>query len=269
MFKQNEKAIAQIADYIPRACRGMQLQEAKARLEKKIALYIDDGCDAAVLNEAFAPALNSHTRESFFVHRSATPPRRHPVSNRFYMMCLRETVGNNASFHCHNGNGYSSDIDRAHVYTLEEAQKAWNCGRDIDQPVCADSVDAMAVWHVDCQYIPTESLIESDCTAYVAYKKGSWNGNDVYWLQHGGLPTDDFSKATIFSVANKNEPGIVWLPFSIADAAKRRTFNINNFNRRTMVQGAGLVMPDWLKEQNRRKKSRSGRCVGIVRIAEK
>lgn len=44
----------------------MQLQEAKARLEKKIALYIDDGCDAAVLNAAFAPALNSHTRESFF-----------------------------------------------------------------------------------------------------------------------------------------------------------------------------------------------------------
>ncbi|HAU7963872.1 TPA: hypothetical protein IG065_001361 [Escherichia coli] len=62
MFKQNEKSIAQIAEYIPRACRGMQLQEAKARLEKKIALYIDDGCDAAVLT----PALNSHTRESFF-----------------------------------------------------------------------------------------------------------------------------------------------------------------------------------------------------------
>ena len=66
MFKQNEKCIAQIAECIPRACRGMQLQEAKARLEKKIALYIDDGCDAAVLNAAFAPALNSHTRESFF-----------------------------------------------------------------------------------------------------------------------------------------------------------------------------------------------------------
>ena len=26
MFKQNEKSIAQIAEYIPRACRGMQLQ---------------------------------------------------------------------------------------------------------------------------------------------------------------------------------------------------------------------------------------------------
>lgn len=67
MFKQNEKSIAQIAEYIPRACRGMQLLEAKARLEKKIALYTDDGCDAAVLNASFASALNSHTWESFFL----------------------------------------------------------------------------------------------------------------------------------------------------------------------------------------------------------
>ena len=66
MFKKNKKAISQIAEYIPRACRGMQLQEAKARLEKKIALYTDDGCDVAVLDAAFASALNSHTRESFF-----------------------------------------------------------------------------------------------------------------------------------------------------------------------------------------------------------
>jgi hypothetical protein len=34
----------------------------------------------------------------------------------------------------------------------------------------------------------------------------------------------------------------------MADAVKRRTFNINDFNRRTMVQGAGLVMPEWLKK---------------------
>lgn len=40
MFKKNKKAISQIAEYIPRACRGMQLHEAKARLEKKNrALY--------------------------------------------------------------------------------------------------------------------------------------------------------------------------------------------------------------------------------------
>ncbi len=41
-------------------------RKPKRALEKKIALYIDDGCDSAVLNAAFAPALNCHTRESFF-----------------------------------------------------------------------------------------------------------------------------------------------------------------------------------------------------------
>ena len=110
------------------------------------------------------------------------------MSNRFYMLCTRETVGSNASFHCQNGNGYSSNIERAHEYTLEEAQRGWELGREIDQPVCADSVDALAQWRVDCQYIPSESVTEAGCDAYVAYQKGSWNGNDVYWLQSGGLP---------------------------------------------------------------------------------
>ena len=181
------------------------------------------------------------------------------MSDRFYMMCIRETVGDNASFHCQNGNGYSSDIDRAHVYTLEDAQKSWNLGREIDQPISADSVDALSVWHVDCQRLPTESVIEEGCTAYVAYMKGNWNGNDVYWLQSGGLPTDDFSKAFVFASANPEEPGVVWLPFAKADAVKRRTFNINELNRRTMVQSAGLVMPGWLKKYNRRKANRSGK----------
>ncbi len=53
MFNQTEKSIAQIAEYIPRACRDMKLKEAKARLATKIALYITDGSDAEVLNATF------------------------------------------------------------------------------------------------------------------------------------------------------------------------------------------------------------------------
>lgn len=181
------------------------------------------------------------------------------MSDRFYMMCLRDTVGDNASFHCYKGNGYSSNIARAHEYTRAEAQKSWELGREIDQPVCADSVDALAVWHVDCQLIPSATVSRPGCTEYVAFKKDAWNGNDVYWLQSAGLPTDDFSKAKVFSEANPDEPGIVWLPFTMADAVKRRTFNINLLNRRTMVQGAGLRMPAWLKKYNRRQANRSGK----------
>ncbi|EIV6184291.1 hypothetical protein L9H89_004039 [Klebsiella aerogenes] len=71
MFNQTEKSIAQIVEYIPRACRDMQLKEAKARLATKIALYIIDGGDAEVLNTTFARALNSHTREEFFSNVAA------------------------------------------------------------------------------------------------------------------------------------------------------------------------------------------------------
>ncbi len=67
MFNQTEKSIAQIAEYIPRACRDMKLKEAKARLATKIALYITDGSDAEVLNATFARALNSHTRRRSFL----------------------------------------------------------------------------------------------------------------------------------------------------------------------------------------------------------
>lgn len=180
------------------------------------------------------------------------------MSDRFYMMCLRETVGSNASFHRRNGSGYSTSVSEAHVYSLADAQLSWECGRDIDQPVSADAVDAMTFYHVDHQYIPGESQTEPGCNAYVAYVKGDWNGNDVYWLSDL-LPTDDFSKARIFTQPDVSETNLVWLPFVVADAKKRLTFNINQLNRRTMIQAAGLRMPEWLKKQNRRKKNATGK----------
>ncbi|WP_312329892.1 hypothetical protein [Atlantibacter hermannii] len=180
------------------------------------------------------------------------------MSERFYMICLRETVGNNASFHRHNGSGYSTNVSKAHVYTLADAQSSWECGRDIDLPISAEAVDTLTVYHVDHQYIPYQNVIESGCSQYVAFVKGDWNGNDVYWLSDL-LPTDDFSKARIFTQPDVNETNLVWLPFAVADEKKRLTFNINQLNRRTMIQAAGLRMPEWLKKQNRRKKNASGK----------
>ncbi|MBZ3802444.1 hypothetical protein K9O81_18920 [Leclercia adecarboxylata] len=43
------------------------------------------------------------------------------------------------------------------------------------------------------------------------------------------------------------------------DAKKRLTFSIQHINRHTMIQGAGLRVPDWLKKMRRRQKARSGK----------
>lgn len=65
--KETKKAIAIIADYLQRASRNEQLQEAKVRLDKKIVLLSDDeNCDQGMLMAAFVPAMTSHTREKFF-----------------------------------------------------------------------------------------------------------------------------------------------------------------------------------------------------------
>ena len=65
--KETKKAIAIIAEYLQRASRNEQLQEAKVRLDKKIVLLSDDEqCDQNMLMAAFVPAMTSHSREKFF-----------------------------------------------------------------------------------------------------------------------------------------------------------------------------------------------------------
>ncbi|ENR5961812.1 hypothetical protein ACEWL9_003796 [Enterobacter hormaechei] len=193
------------------------------------------------------------------------------MQQRFYMMCLRETVGTNASFHRKDGHGYSSDINAAHVYTLSEAQTAWETGRSIDLPVSADCVDALTVWHVDHQLIPHATVEEEGCDQYVAFLKGEWDGNDVYWLAGTERPTTDFSKAYIHPFPVTSSEGVVWLPYHQVAAVKRRTFNISLLDRRKMIQAPGLRMPKWLKLQNRRRKNSSGKvrwnCPSCGRIS--
>lgn len=65
--KNTNNAIEIIADYIQRASKNEQLQEAKTRLDKKIILFFDDeNCDQSRLMSVFVPAMTSHTRERFF-----------------------------------------------------------------------------------------------------------------------------------------------------------------------------------------------------------
>lgn len=65
--KETKKAIAIIAEYLQRASRNEQLQEAKVRLDKKMVLLSDDeNCDQGMLMAAFVSAMTSHTREKFF-----------------------------------------------------------------------------------------------------------------------------------------------------------------------------------------------------------
>jgi hypothetical protein len=66
------------------------------------------------------------------------------------------------------------------------------------------------------------------------------------------VPRTGFSKAASYSEPLDSKD-VVWLPFLLVEAVKRRTFNINLLDRRRMIQGAGIKTPDHIKRNNGRK----------------
>lgn len=190
-------------------------------------------------------------------------------TGRFYLACFRDNVGSNVSWHGINGGGYYTDISKAHVYTLDEAQDEWAHAREYDQPISADKIDKLAIWKVDHQYIPSETTIPDGCQTFVAFKAGEFDGNDVYW-KAGVELTTDFSKAEKLSRADlhKVPSSNVAIPFEVADNAKRKTFDFSLFNMRKMVTAAGLRMPERTKKQ-RSKKQNTGKVMWNCHVCGK
>lgn len=182
------------------------------------------------------------------------------MKDRFYLACLRDNVGSNVSFHRKDGCGYSSDVSQAHVYTREEAQKAWDNGREFDLPLSADHVDSMIVIHVDHQYIPCETQLSIDeDETYFGIVKGKYDGNDRYFLTRSASSTD-FKKAIEFSkdeVLSDNDSDVYFLPKSLVENKTRKTFSSSNINKRKMTQGAGLKQPKRVTRELQRSKRRT------------
>ncbi|AUR95300.1 hypothetical protein NVP1205O_25 [Vibrio phage 1.205.O._10N.222.51.A7] len=185
------------------------------------------------------------------------------MKNRFYLACLRDNVGSNVSFHCKNGRGYSTNVSQAHVYTLEEAQKAWDDGRSFELPLSADHVDEMLMIHVDHQYIPYETQLSiDDSEMYVGIVKGKYDGNDRYFLTRSAS-SNDYTKAVEFTkddVVSDRDSEVYFLPKSLVDNNTRKTFQSSNINKRKMTQGAGLKQPKRVtRELQRNKRNTTGK----------
>lgn len=176
------------------------------------------------------------------------------MKNRFYLACFRDNVGGNVAFHGVKGTSYVTDVNKAKTLSREEAQRAWDMGREFDMPISADHVDLLTTWKVDIQTIPRETVIDTGVSEWVAYQEGRYNGNDVYWLTDK-LPSLDFSQAKTFALSDisVDDEYIVYIPRALAETAKRQTFAMRDFNKRKMVQGAGLITPHHIKKEKRRK----------------
>lgn len=70
----------------------------------------------------------------------------------FYLQDSRSYVGNDVLWWAKEGNGYTTDLSKAHVYSKEEAVAQHNF-RETDIPWPKDYIDAKTRPAVDVQYI--------------------------------------------------------------------------------------------------------------------
>lgn len=184
------------------------------------------------------------------------------MSQLFYLRDSRTNVGSTCLFWAKDGCGYTSDLDKAHAYTLEEAQRKFN-SRHTDVPLAARLVDELARERVDCQYLPAAGE-KAGCDEYVISPKGRWDGNDVYWLTFDMFSVN-YKSAVVFSYRRAleriNELGIEANIYAKAeiDAIARRTFQVANINERKMITAAGIRKPKRKRPRQTTGKTR-GNC---------
>ncbi|HDN9019626.1 hypothetical protein OB953_00150 [Aeromonas salmonicida] len=180
----------------------------------------------------------------------------------FYLRDTRTNVGSTCMFWALNGNGYTSNLDKAHIYTLEEAQSHFN-DRHTDVPLSKALVDELCTVRVDHQYLDESQGGEvADGGEYVIHvSRGDYDGNDVYWKAERGC-TANLSDALVLTKDEAEQAmrfldDAVIYPFLYAVSISRRTFQARNVNERRMITAAGIRKP-----KRRRERPTTGRTRG-------
>ena len=78
--------------------------------------------------------------------------------SKYYIMDGRSVVGNCALWWCPNGQGYTCDLDKAGLYTYDEA----NSHRDTDIPVPATLAKSLVVNHVRRDHVRQNMNLKAD-----------------------------------------------------------------------------------------------------------
>ena len=182
----------------------------------------------------------------------------------FYLRDTRSNVGSTCMFWAKDGNGYTSNLDKAHVYTLEEAQRDFN-SRHTDVPLSKKLVDAVATVRVDHQYLDDcMAGLATGCDQYVIHCNiGDFDGNDVHWKAQKGS-TVNLSDALVLSAEEVRHAlwndAVAFYHLEYAQSISRRTLQVKNVNERHMVTAAGIRKP-----KRKRERPTSGRTRGNCR----
>lgn len=171
------------------------------------------------------------------------------VSKQYYVQDSRSNVGDNLMFWAPTGGGYTSNIDKAALFT-EEAAFSQHRSRHGDVPWPADYVRSRARPVVDMQYVMhAEALaLHPDATEFYLQRPGMWDGNDLIFVPRTGKQgTSDLRKARVVTRdeldgdESLRAMGVAW-PRSYLDAKSRLAAEASVCNIAEALAPTGLAL---------------------------
>lgn len=168
------------------------------------------------------------------------------MTNLFYLQDSRSNVGSFAMWWAKEGKGYTTNLDHAEQYTLEQAVKHYEW-RETDLPWPMAYIDARSTTGVDFQYVDKESAAEAAVTEsrfYSAFQM-EWDGNDMVWQAAQGGSTANLEEARTFSaghVVGLAARGYWPLPVGYIDSKSRRRIATSNLSHKDALRGAGVKL---------------------------
>lgn len=171
------------------------------------------------------------------------------MTNQFYLQDSRDHayVGDGLSFWAKDGKGYVTDLSKAQLYTLEQAQGH----RDTDIPWPKEYIDARARVGVDCQYVTLSEALDQHPGAAEFYiqKPQCWNGNNLIWMTPDGSFSSDLLNAavvrdteTIQMIGKLGNSGAVVWDKAYIDAHSRRLVERDDVNIKEALRGTGIKL---------------------------
>lgn len=174
----------------------------------------------------------------------------------FYLRSRHGNCGTNLMFHCKNGQGYTTDLSKLELFTLEKAQK--ELGYDIKSlPLLASAVDELSINAIDHQHLKKNLNLTDKNNEYIVQVVGFYNGNDIRTVPMIGEEINfNYSISKVFSLddalSHPDLRGVIWSK-SYLDTLQRKTFQEENLSTRKMITGPGIKY-----KKPRKKKPDSG-----------
>jgi len=100
------------------------------------------------------------------------------VSDEYYLQDSRSFVGNDVLWWAQSGNGYTTDLRKAKIYTREEAQ-AMHAARPSDIPWPKEYIDGKTRPAVDFQYLSRVAISAAGITIAKQTKERAYQVNCV------------------------------------------------------------------------------------------